>query len=51
MSWVHLVIAIGYLVVLLAIMGLLHGAVLVYRDLRSNRSPEDESHKSLGHPA
>jgi hypothetical protein len=38
MDWMQLAIGVGYLVVLLAITGLIHGATLALRDLGTRRA-------------
>ncbi|MFB3812849.1 MAG: hypothetical protein ACE14L_01960 [Terriglobales bacterium] len=42
MTWMHVAIVVGYVLVLLAVMALLHGAMLVYRDLYERREEECE---------
>jgi len=37
MSWMNIIILIGYVVVLLGIMAFLHGVTLVCQDLRQRR--------------
>ncbi len=51
MSWIHLVIVIGYVVVLFAVMALLHGAMLVYRDLCERRAAESHQQVKSHEPA
>ncbi len=42
MGWLHFFIAVGYLIGLLAIMVLLHGGTLLYKDLYRRRDPANE---------
>lgn len=42
MTWLHLFIAVGYLIGLLAIMALLHGGTLVYKDLHRRRQSQED---------
>ena len=42
MAWVQIAIAIGYVLVLLAIMAFLHGVTLVCKDLRQRHVEQRE---------
>ncbi len=43
MTWMHVIIAVGYLLALLAIVVLWHGATQVYRELHERRQAEHNS--------